>query len=338
MEGFTITKTRERVCDNNCEPNKSLAENQTNAPAFKYVDIFEGIGGLATIPLCHHLDYCCEPFKKKKELFEVLDRLRKNNSESKKFENNEIEKILYRMFSSDYSSSFNIDGIATDVFGKQFVIVFLDDNQDTILPCTIDSDGMLKSKENPDKYKDCFSKEQKLKKDHIRDLLKQIAILNSDINDLSIYNKTSYDKYWEEKQEVERLKETVWRIYSGSHNKDDYYNGLQSQTGLPLPRSINTERAQTYFQKAIDNGLLKRENEKFSWITIGKKGQNAQIAYFCGKIFEYKHSINGNIGTSFPEEELNKLFGIKRMLSSLQQVHGAKKTQPWRRRIDELFE
>lgn len=111
-----------------------------------------------------------------------------------------------------------------------------------------------------------------------------------------------------------------------------------AQTGLPLSNSLNTKRAQTYFQKAIDNGLLKLENGKFSWIQIGKRGGNSQLAYFCGKVFEYEHSISGNVGTSFPEEELNELFGIKKMQSSLQQVYEAMKIQPWKRRIDELFE
>lgn len=336
MDNFVSTRTRKNVCDNNCEPIKSVVENITNGSnRFKYIDIFEGAGGLATIPLHKHMDYCCAPFKNRKELFEALDRLRENNSEGTDFEENETEKNLYRMFSSDYSSSFNIDGVATDVFGKQFVLVSLDDNQDTNLPCTIDSDGMLKSKENPEKYKDCFSKERKLKKDHIRDLLKQIALLNSDINDLSTENETTYVEYLKEKQEVKRLKEDVWNLYS---EEGEYTSEIQSGSGLPLPDSLNTNRAQTYFQKAIDHGLLKIENGKFSWNTIGGKGKNVQIAYFCGKVFEYIHSINGNAGTSFPEEKLNKLFGIRRMQSSLQQAYNAMKIQPWRRRIDELFE
>lgn len=111
-----------------------------------------------------------------------------------------------------------------------------------------------------------------------------------------------------------------------------------AQTGLPLPNSLNTKRAQTYFQKAIDNGLLKLENGKFSWIQIGKRGGNSQLAYFCGKVFEYEHSISGNVGTSFPEEDLNALFGIKRMQSLLQQVYKATNKQSWRQKIDELFE
>ena len=111
-----------------------------------------------------------------------------------------------------------------------------------------------------------------------------------------------------------------------------------AETGLPLPRSINTKRAQTYFQKAIDNGLLRLENGRFSWNQIGKRGAKAQLAYFCGKVYGYEPSTNGNAGTSFPEEDLNELFGETRMQASLQQLHAAKKEQSWRPRIDELFE
>ena len=112
----------------------------------------------------------------------------------------------------------------------------------------------------------------------------------------------------------------------------------QSETRLPLPKSLDTQRAKTYFQKAIDNGLLKLENGKFSWIQIGNRGGKSQLAYFCGKVYGYKHSINGNVGTSFPEEDLNALFGIKRMQSLLQQIYKATNKQSWRQKIDDLFE
>lgn len=336
MQDFLITTTRERVCDNNCEhidPVKVTPIDGSNF--FKDIDIFKDSKAEATIPLNLFQCFCCDPFKDKKELFEVLDRLRKNNSESKDFENNEMEKILYRMFPLDYSCSFKIDGIGVSVSGLPYYLVALRNYPNTRVPSTVDSDGMLISEENPDEYKDGFSRERKLIKDHIRDLLKQIAILNSDIYDLSIFNKTSYYELLEEEKEVNRLKEEVWNLYS---EEGEYTSEIQSGSGLPLQGSLDTNRAQTYFQKAIDHGLLKVENGKFSWNTIGGKGKNVQIAYFCGKVFEYIPSINGNAGTSFPEEELNKLFGIRRMQSSLQQAYNAMKIQPWRRRIDELFE
>lgn len=239
---FQHLKNRERVCDNNCEPSKSLAETLTDAPAFKYVDIFEGIWGLATIPLCQYIDYCCEPFKNRNELFKVLDGLRENNSDSTVFEENEIEKILYRMFPTDYSSSFNIDGIATDDFDKQFVLVSLDDNN--IVSFTTDPDGNLKSKENPSEYKDSLSKDKKYNKIRIRKLLKKIAIFNTDIYDLSIFNETTDDEYWKEKQEVCRLKEEVWKYYIGEHNEGEQYiyNQVSEVVTSVLSTSNNTPK------------------------------------------------------------------------------------------------
>ena len=40
---------------------------------------------------------------------------------------------------------------------------------------------------------------------------------------------------------------------------------------LPLPKVLNTDRAQTYFRNAIDKGYMKLENGQFSWIGIGGK-------------------------------------------------------------------
>ena len=107
---------------------------------------------------------------------------------------------------------------------------------------------MLKSKEDPEKYKDCFSKERKLKKDHIRDLLKQIALLNSDINDLSINNKTNYYELLEEEKEVNRLKEEVWNLYS---EEGEYTSEIQSGSGLTLSGSLDTKRTRYYFETAV---------------------------------------------------------------------------------------
>lgn len=225
MKDFLNTK-RERVCDINCEqidPVKVTPIDGSNF--FKDIDIFEDSEAEAKLPLILHQGYCCDPFKDKKELFEVLDRLRKNNSESKDFENNEMEKILYRMFPLDYSLHFKIDGIGVSESGLSYYLVALRNYPNTRVPSTVDSDGMLISEENPDEYKDGFSRERKLIKDHIRDLLKQIAILNSDIYDLSIFNKTTIDEYWKEKEEVGRLKEEVWKYYTGEHNEGDYEKG-----------------------------------------------------------------------------------------------------------------
>ena len=194
---------------------------------------------------------------------------------------------------------------------------------------------MLKSKEDPEKYKDCFSKERKLKKDHIRDLLKQIALLNSDINDLSINNKTNYYELLEEEKEVNRLKEEVWNLYS---EEGEYTSEIQSGSGLTLSGSLDINRAKTYFQKAIEKGWIAKEGNKLTWQGIGGKAHLSQLAYFCGRVYDYKYSVNGNTGTEFPTNELEELFGVKNLYSLLRQVHEAKGKQKWRACIDELFE
>lgn len=124
---------------------------------------------------------------------------------------------------------------------------------------------------------------------------------------------------------------------------DGWFDGFiddepEEENSLKLPKAINTERAQKYFRKAIDKGYMTCKNGKFSWIGVGGKGVISQLAYFCGKVYEYEHSVNCNVGKEFPEIELNALFGVTRLYSSLTQVHNAKKIQRWRALIDDMFE
>jgi hypothetical protein len=55
-------------------------------------------------------------------------------------------------------------------------------------------------------------------------------------------------------------------------------------------------------------------------------------------VYNYQYTISGNAGEDFPEESLNKLFGVRRLYSSLTQVYNAKKPQRWRSQIDAIFE
>lgn len=232
MTNSSTTEKKEGVCNNNCEQLCSMEDKLTDKYNFKQVQLFEGEKEMATFPLHIHPDYCYTPFKDCNELFEELDRLNEENSEIPDFEENEVEKIMYRMFPLDYSSSFNIDGIATDDFGKQFVLVYLDESGNTNVPCTINSDGMLINNEEPDNYKDVCSKVKKLIKDKIRKQLKKVAYINSDINDLSIDNETTYDEFMEEKKKLDELKEDVWKLYNTYHNKYNYYNNKPTNEEL----------------------------------------------------------------------------------------------------------
>lgn len=108
---------------------------------------------------------------------------------------------------------------------------------------------------------------------------------------------------------------------------------------LLLPKELDTKRARQYFAKALEKHYMeKTDSGNFRWIGTNDKGNCSELAYFCGKIYGYKNSIYGNIGENFPEESLNKLFGVNRLYSSLTQVYNAKNKQRWRSLIDDLFE
>ena len=115
-------------------------------------------------------------------------------------------------------------------------------------------------------------------------------------------------------------------------------NRVGSETGWSLSGSLDINRAKTYFQKAIEKGWMSLEGNKLIWLGIGTRAHDSQLAYFCGKVFDYRHSVNGNAGTKFPKNELEELFGVKNLYSLLRQVHEAKGKQKWRACIDELFE
>jgi hypothetical protein len=107
---------------------------------------------------------------------------------------------------------------------------------------------------------------------------------------------------------------------------------------INLPKDLDTPRARIFFPKAIEKQYMAIEKGKFHWIGTNDKGNISELAYFCGKVYNYKYTISGNAGEDFPEESLNKLFGVKRLYSSLTQVYNAQKPQRWRSLIDSLFE
>jgi len=107
---------------------------------------------------------------------------------------------------------------------------------------------------------------------------------------------------------------------------------------ISLPKDLNTKKARKYFAKALHKGYMKKNSDgTYDWTGTDNKGNRSELAYFCGIIYGYVHTVSGNAGNDFPEESLNKLFGVSRLYSSLTQVYNAKKTQRWRSLIDEIF-
>lgn len=114
---------------------------------------------------------------------------------------------------------------------------------------------------------------------------------------------------------------------------------FSGSNNLQLPKELDTKKARQYFAKAIQNEYMEKVGDyKYHWIGTNDKGNRSELAYFCGKVYGYVHTITGNAGEDFPEESLNKLFGVKRLYSSLTQVYNAKKPQRWRSQIDAIFE
>jgi len=110
-------------------------------------------------------------------------------------------------------------------------------------------------------------------------------------------------------------------------------------SGMRLPKELDTERAREYFAKVIERQYMEVEADgRFRWTGTDNKGKTAELAYFLGKVYNYKNSLNGNEGDNFPEESLNRLFGVTRLYSSLTQVYNAQKPQRWRSLIDVLFQ
>jgi hypothetical protein len=112
---------------------------------------------------------------------------------------------------------------------------------------------------------------------------------------------------------------------------------------LPLMGVLDTNRAQKYFKLAIEKGWMKLcQDEKFKWLGVRQRPSGtpnmSELAYFCGKVWEYKPSDCGNCGKSFPDKELEKLFDANKLNDKLLNVYKANKVQAWRQPIDDMFD
>jgi hypothetical protein len=106
-----------------------------------------------------------------------------------------------------------------------------------------------------------------------------------------------------------------------------------------LPDKLKINNAENYFEMAEAKGWMTKTRGKYEWkgLGIGKNGTLAQFAYFCGRIYGYKHAPNGNIGSQIPAKDLEEYFGMNNIYKSIVQAHSASKPQAWRRCIDEIF-
>lgn len=203
-------------------------------------------------------------------------------------------------------------------------------------------------------------------------MTEQAPHMNSDLEERfkRLSNRSAEDSFFDTvggamiryKEEVSNEAEQWKNAYNTEKAKNEYLVKLLEQNGisvpdfslgvppsipaitknrknaLSLPSKLDTERSQKFFKKALDRNYMQIVNGKIGWVGTGDRGTNSQLAYFCGRIYNYENSVNGNVGENFPESELCEFFGLKRLYSLLTQVYDSKKKQSWRSKIDDLFD
>lgn len=88
----------------------------------------------------------------------------------------------------------------------------------------------------------------------------------------------------------------------------------ETSDGLPLLGVLNTNRAQKYFQKAIDKGWISLEADgRMKWNQIGSRGGGIQLAYFCRRVYDpafpYKNKAKKNAARLY-SDTMEKSPGI----------------------------
>ena len=134
-------------------------------------------------------------------------------------------------------------------------------------------------------------------------------------------------------------RQELYEVYTAILLLDKYGTKLKDTKGIVLPKDLDTPRAREAFAKAIEKNYMEAvDGGKYRWIGTSGKPNTSELAYFLGLVYNYKYTLYGNAGESFPGDSLNELFGVTRLYSSLTQVYNAKKKQRWRSLIDNIFE
>lgn len=90
---------------------------------------------------------------------------------------------------------------------------------------------------------------------------------------------------------------------------------------------IITERAKKYFSRAIDAGFMTETDTGYKWISGGNRGK-VRLAYFLHQIY------NPEGVESIPYKQLEALFGVNRLDSSVDGALNTKRPQGWRKEIE----
>lgn len=98
-----------------------------------------------------------------------------------------------------------------------------------------------------------------------------------------------------------------------------------------LPDELNTERANKCFAKAIEVGYMTPNGNNYKWTFGNRKGKKAALGYFLMKVYAPDQT------QQIPFQALERLFGEKRLDSTISAMLSVKTPQQWRSEIDNLF-
>lgn len=170
--------------------------------------------------------------------------------------------------------------------------------------------------------------------DYARELLKKIE--GGPVEETKVY-KEDNDNGNKKKKYHQRLEDYSENKELDYYQSDDKLNSSDKQEELSLPDELNTNKAQTCFKEAISIGYFKLENNKVIWVGIDNNSGYTCLAYFLGKVYGYKHSESGNIGTSIPDKALTKYFDVTCIQHLIRQACQSQKVQKWRSKVDDFF-
>lgn len=98
-----------------------------------------------------------------------------------------------------------------------------------------------------------------------------------------------------------------------------------------LPDELNTDRAKKYFAKAIEAGYMTPNGNNYKWTFGNRRGKKAALGYFLMKVYDPDQT------QQIPFQALERLFGEKRLDSTISAMLSVKNPQQWRSEIDILF-
>ena len=168
--------------------------------------------------------------------------------------------------------------------------------------------------------------------DRVLELLLKMRLINQKLSGRGLSQHLQNVEREQLKKEREGLYNEFLKLIQQPQN-------LTKDTTFILSVELDTEKAQKAFCNAIEKGWMKaKTNGCLEWLGIGWIGKQAQLSYLCARIYGYQYDVNrGNVGERIPYDALERLFDIKRLDRSMQQVFEAKKPQKWRVIIDKII-